>query len=298
MLTEASRILIDTSGSAEIAARYTDILRSGIHVLSSNKNIVDLPADVLQSFQRGGTRSVGTDFAAYNTHCWYEAALGGGVPIAKVLRQLADVGETVTEVEAVVSGTWASIFNTIAPATDPNGAASSAKFSSAACDCYSLGLLEPDPRSDLSGRDAAMALSLISMVIGDPVRVDDVAVNMPLAGPLPECSTLADLMRVTSQYDAQMAALVEEAASKNQVPRLIASYRRGKGCSVEIRMLDRDDVFARLPDSQNAFVIRTEANTEGTLLKGACAGSPSIVDVIYADLIQLVKFAFTKAQVR
>lgn len=84
---------------------------------------------------------------------YYEAAIGGGIPIVKTLRESL-VGTRVRAVFGILNGTC----NFILSEMEARGLA----FADALKAAQRLGLAEPNPEADISGADAAQKLALLS----------------------------------------------------------------------------------------------------------------------------------------
>ena len=84
--------------------------------------------------------------AAAGRRVKYEATVGAGLPVIDTFRKLDETGDRVLRIDGCVSGTLMFVLSEVSAGK---------AFSAAVLDAMSRGYTEPDPRDDLSGRDAA-----------------------------------------------------------------------------------------------------------------------------------------------
>ncbi|KQZ63574.1 MULTISPECIES: bifunctional aspartate kinase/homoserine dehydrogenase I [unclassified Lysobacter] len=202
-------LIVDCSGSDAVAAYYPQWLAAGIHVVTPNKQAGAGPLARYEAI-RAATRNGGGKFR-------YEATVGAGLPVIQTLRSLLDTGDELTEVEGILSGTLAWLFNRY------DG---SAAFSELVREAHRLGYTEPDPRDDLSGTDVARKLVILAREAGRPLSLEQVDVE----------SLVPDALRTVSK-DEFMARLDELDAPLKQ--RFDAARAAGLGLRYLAR-LDRD----------------------------------------------------------
>ena len=87
----------------------------------------------------------------------YEATVGAGLPIIDTYRKLAETGDRVLRIEGCVSGTLMYVLSEVSAGRP---------FSRAVREAVERGYAEPDPRDDLSGRDAARKGLILARMIG------------------------------------------------------------------------------------------------------------------------------------
>lgn len=148
-------VVIDCSGSAEVAERYEGWLAAGIHVVTPNKQA---GAGPLPRYQR-----IRAAAAASGARFRYEATVGAGLPVITTLRDLVDTGDEVLAIEGIFSGTLAWLFNRF------DG---SQPFSQLVAQARSMGYTEPDPRDDLSGVDVARKLVILAREAGHALSLN------------------------------------------------------------------------------------------------------------------------------
>jgi homoserine dehydrogenase len=132
-----------------------DALRAGKPVVTANKELLAHAGAEL--FEAAG--KAGVDLL-------FEAAVGGGIPIIRPLRESL-VGERVRRVTGIVNGTT----NFILTRMSEEGAS----YADALAEAQRLGFAEPDPSADVEGLDAGAKLAILaSIAFGAAVVADDV----------------------------------------------------------------------------------------------------------------------------
>lgn len=169
----------NTSAILETAARQ------GFDVVLANKKPL---ADGLETYERllGSCESNGRRLR-------YEATVGAGLPIIDTHRKLAETGDRVLKIHGCVSGTLTYVLSEITAGRS---------FSQAVRDAMTRGYAEPDPRDDLSGRDAARKGLILARMLGyrgaAPAADDLVPLqyrNLPLDEFLSRLAELDDMWR-------------------------------------------------------------------------------------------------------
>ena len=87
----------------------------------------------------------------------FEATVGAGMPILDTHRKLVDSGDRVLRVEGCFSGTLGYVLSSVSQGKP---------FSTAVREAVALGYAEPDPREDLSGRDAGRKGLILGRLLG------------------------------------------------------------------------------------------------------------------------------------
>ena len=124
-------------------------------VITANKELLSKEGKYL--FALAGER---------NVDLLFEAAVAGGIPLIRVLRQSL-LGEPVEKIMGIVNGTTNYILSQMEEKAMP--------YSEALLEAQKLGYAESDPTSDVSGQDAASKAAIIAMVaFGADVSLDDV----------------------------------------------------------------------------------------------------------------------------
>jgi aspartokinase/homoserine dehydrogenase 1 len=87
----------------------------------------------------------------------YEATVGAGLPIIDTYRKLDETGDRVLRIDGCISGTLMYVLSEVSAGRP---------FSQAVREAVERGYAEPDPRDDLSGRDAARKGLILARMMG------------------------------------------------------------------------------------------------------------------------------------
>jgi homoserine dehydrogenase len=149
-------VVVETMGGIEPARTLiTEALKAGKPVVTANKELL---ANVGPELYRAA-EAAGLDLL-------FEAAVGGGIPIIRPLRESLK-GERIRRVMGIVNGTTNYILTRMTE--------SGASYHDALAEAQSLGYAERDPTADVEGYDAgAKAAILASIAFGAAVAAGDV----------------------------------------------------------------------------------------------------------------------------
>ncbi len=149
-------IIIELMGGLEPARTYiVEALKAGKHVVTANKDLVAVDGEELLN-------------VAAEHHCdfLFEAAVAGGIPILRPLKQCL-AGNHLTEVMGIVNGTT----NFILTKMSQDGM----EFADALALATELGYAEADPTADIEGLDAGRKVAIMSSIaFNSRVVFDDV----------------------------------------------------------------------------------------------------------------------------
>ncbi len=141
------------SGSAEVSVRAA--LARGKHVVTANKALL----------ARHGV-SLAKLAEANNACLNYEAAVAGGIPVVKTLRE-AMSGNEISRVYGILNGTC----NYILTRMEAEGLS----FEDCLADAQRLGYAEADPTFDIEGNDTAHKLAILtSLAFGTEISSDSI----------------------------------------------------------------------------------------------------------------------------
>lgn len=192
----------------------------------------------------------------------YEAAVAGGIPVIKGLREGA-AANLIHHVYGVLNGTC----NYILSAMESTGAA----FDAVLAEAQALGYAEADPSFDIDGVDAAHKLSILaSLAFGTAIDFDAVAITgirHIIAADIAEAAALGYRVRLVAMGEAGPRGL----------------FQRVHPCLVPM-----DHPLAHVTGSLNAVV--AEGNHVGRLLfQGRGAGEGPTASAVVADLIDIAR---------
>ncbi|MBO43059.1 MAG: homoserine dehydrogenase [Rhodospirillaceae bacterium] len=153
-------IVLELIGGSEGVAKQVceSAIAAGRHVVTANKALIALHGtDLAQASEKAGVSLA------------YEAAVGGGIPVIKALRE-GFSGNRITKVQGILNGTC----NYILSAMRESGRA----FDDVLTEAQKLGYAEADPSFDVDGVDTAHKLAILaSLAFGCEVNFDDVYVE-------------------------------------------------------------------------------------------------------------------------
>jgi len=198
----------------------------------------------------------------------FEAAVAGGIPVIKGLREGAAANE-IARVYGVLNGTC----NFILSKMESEGR----DFSDVLAEAQALGYAEADPSFDIDGVDAAHKLSILaSLAFGTRPAFDQVAVHgvrHVIAADIAEAASLGYRIRLVG---------IAEAGAKGLFQR------------VHPHLVPVDHPLAHVTGSLNAVV--AEGNFVGRLFfEGAGAGDGPTASAVVADLIDIARGEFGPA---
>ncbi len=199
---------------------------------------------------------------ASNAALKFEAAVAGGIPVIKGLREGA-AANAIARVYGILNGTCNFILSKME--------AEGRDFAEVLAEAQALGYAEADPSFDIDGVDAAHKLSILAAIaFGTQPAFDDVAiggVRHVLAADIAQAASLG--------YRVRLVGVAEEGAN--------GLFQR-----VHPHLVPLDHPLAHVTGSTNAVV--AEGNFVGRLLfQGAGAGDGPTASAVVADLIDIAR---------
>ena len=192
----------------------------------------------------------------------FEAAVAGGIPVIKGLREGA-AANAVSRVYGILNGTCNFILSKME--------AEGRDFAEVLSEAQALGYAEADPSFDIDGVDAAHKLAILAAIaFGTQPAFADVAthgIRPVLAADIAEAAALGYRIRLVGVAEAGPSGL----------------FQRVHPCLVPL-----DHPLAHVTGSTNAVV--AEADFAGRLLfQGAGAGAGPTASAVVADLIDIAR---------
>ncbi|XP_059639992.1 bifunctional aspartokinase/homoserine dehydrogenase, chloroplastic-like [Cornus florida] len=268
-------VLVDCTSDSNIASRYHDWLRRGIHVITPNKKANSGPLDQylkLRALQR----------KSY-THYFYEATVGAGLPIISTLQGLLETGDKILRIEGIFSGTLSYIFNNFIRTR---------AFSEVVVEAKKAGYTEPDPRDDLSGTDVARKVIILARESGLKLELSDIPVESLVPEPLRASASGEDFLLQLPQFDQDMAKKLQDAEDAGEVLRYVGvvDVANQKGV-VELGRYKNDHPFAQLSGSDNIIAFTTERyKNQPLIVRGPGAGAEVTAGGIFSDVLRLASY--------
>jgi homoserine dehydrogenase len=197
----------------------------------------------------------------------YEAAVAGGVPVIKGLREGA-AANRIMRVYGILNGTCNYILSTMEREGKP--------FDDVLADAQRMGYAEADPTFDIDGIDAAHKLSILSsLAFGTEIdfpSVDITGIRHVLAADIREAAALG--------FKVRLVALAECEAEGGEN---VGLFQR-----VHPMLVPLDHPLAHVDGALNAVV--AEGNFVGRLFfQGAGAGEGPTASAVVADVIDVAR---------
>ena len=194
---------------------------------------------------------------------YYEAAVGGAIPILRPLRE-SIVGDHVHRIMGIVNGTT----NYILTKMDERGS----EFSSALKEAQELGFAETDPTADIEGHDAAAKAAILAgLAFHTRVTIDDVY-----------CEGIFKI----SARDVQVAQDI------NHIIKLLAIAESTQDNHISVRvhptLIPREHPLASVRNSFNAIFVEAESAGE-LMFYGRGAGGAPTASAVLGDLIAVAR---------
>lgn len=246
------KIVIETIGGIGIAYEYTKrALLKGKSVVTSNKELVATYGPELMQMAKDN-----------NVHYFYEASVGGGIPIIRPLNQCLAANE-IDKIMGILNGTTNYILSKMKN--------ENMSFDNALKEAKEKGYAEADPTADIEGHDACRKIAILSSIaFGEFVDYNEIYTE--------------GITKITSKD-------IEIVRSMNSVIKLIAKSERKNGkisVMVSPLIIDNDHSLSHVEDVFNAIEVQGDAI--GTaMFYGRGAGKLPTASAVVADIIDIVK---------
>lgn len=226
-------------------------LENGKHVVTANKMLIALHGNEI--FAAASARGLMVAF---------EAAVAGGIPIIKALREGLS-GNKVEWVAGIINGTSNFILTEIWD--------KGRDFAEALKDAQTLGYAEADPTFDVEGIDAAHKLTILaSIAFGIPLQFHKVYTE--------------GITGVTATDVAYAQAL------GYRIKLLAIARRAAKGIELRVHptLIPERRLIANVNGVMNAILVKGDA-VGATLYYGAGAGAEPTASAVVADIVDVVR---------
>ena len=188
----------------------------------------------------------------------FEAAIAGGVPLIRVLRESL-LGEPVEKVIGIVNGTTNYILSQMEEKGVP--------YDDALLEAQQLGYAESDPTADVTGQDAASKAAIIAMVaFGADICFDDV------------------LFEGIEDITSSDMAFAQKAGATIKLLAMVTKSDDEIEARVYPAMLPNSHPLASVRDSFNAVFIEGKA-VDNLMLFGRGAGGMPTASAVLGDVI-------------
>jgi len=245
-------VVVELIGGYGIARQLVlEAIAAGKHVVTANKAL--LAVHGTEIFKAAAARGVIVGF---------EAAVAGGIPIIKALRE-GLTANRIQWVAGIINGTT----NFILTEMRDRGL----DFDVALKDAQRLGYAEADPTFDIEGVDAAHKATLISVIaFGIPVQFDKCHIE-----------GITQLASADIKYAEQLGY---------RIKLLGITRRTDKGVELRVHptLIPARRLIANVDGAMNAVVVQGDA-VGATLYYGKGAGSEPTASAVIADLVDIAR---------
>jgi len=245
-------IVIELIGGYGIAkALVLEAIEAGKHVVTANKALLAVHGtEIFAAAQAKGVMVA------------FEAAVAGGIPIIKALRE-GLTANSIQWVAGIINGTTNFILSEMRD--------KGLDFSVVLQEAQRLGYAEADPTFDIEGVDAAHKITLMSAIaFGIPVQFDKAHVE-----------GIAQLGAVDIKYAEQLGY---------RIKLLGVTKRTVKGIELRVHpsLVPTQRLIANVEGAMNAVMVHGDA-VGTTLYYGKGAGSEPTASAVIADLVDITR---------
>ncbi len=245
-------IIVELLGGYEPARSLAlRALANGKHVVTANKALIAKHGNEIFAAARAAGTMVG-----------FEAAVAGGIPIIKAIRE-GLAGNRLEWVAGIINGTA----NFILTEMRDKGR----DFPDVLAEAQALGYAEADPAFDVEGIDAAHKLTILaSIAFGIPLQFDKVYIE--------------GISRVTRED----VAYAEQLGYRIKHLGIARRDERGAQLRVHPTLIPQRQLLASVSGVMNAVLVKGDAIGQ-SLFYGAGAGAEPTASAVVADIIDVVR---------
>ena len=244
-------IVIEVIGGTDIAK---DVI---IHAIKHKKHVVTANKALLA--KHGNEIFALAD--EYSVQVRYEAAVAGGIPIIKIIRE-ALAANKIDWIAGIINGTGNFILSEMQ--------SKNRKFGDVLAEAQALGYAEADPTFDVEGIDAAHKLSLLaSIAFGIPLQFDKVY-----------CEGITKISLQDVIYAKELGYTIKH---------LGFAFRRETGFELRVHptLIPNSTLLANVNGVKNAVMV--DAHPLGqSLYYGDGAGGGATASAVMADVMDLI----------
>ncbi len=264
-------VIIDCTGSRQVAMQYDDYLSHGMHVITANKIANGEDMAYYQKIRQTAKNN--------NKRFLYETNIGAGLPVIEPLQKLLKSGDELHRFEGILSGSLSYIFGEIHQGLSLSEATLKAK---------DLGYTEPDPREDLNGLDVARKVLIVAREAGMQINLSDITVESVLPEAYENLPTAAVFLQRLPELDKAFAQRVKEAEQKHEVLRYVATLVDGQ-CKVSIASLPENNPLHGVKDGENVLAFYSKYyQPKPLVIKGYGAGPAVTAAGVFSDVLRVV----------
>ena len=259
-------IVIEVIGGTTLAKDVImHAIKNGKHVVTANKALLAEHGNEIFAFAE-----------AHNVHVAYEAAVAGGIPIIKVMRE----GLAANKIEwlaGIINGTGNFIMTEMRDKGRP--------FADVLTEAQELGYAEADPTFDVEGIDAAHKLALLaSIAFGIPLQFDKVY-----------CEGITAITLQDVNYAEELGYRIKHLgfAVRREGDDSGDNSTAGIELRVHPTLIPQNALLANVNGVKNAVLVNSHPLGQ-TLYCGDGAGAGATASAVMADVMDLVRVLGSK----
>jgi len=264
-LPDATRyVLVDVTATAETGPLLLEALGMGIPIVTANKiPLAETPGWFEQA--RAASQHASTPFR-------YECTVGGSLPVISTLVDLMTTGDTIQRIVALPSSSLSCIlggFNRGLP------------LDAAIADAMRRGFAEPNPLTDLAGRDALRKIVILAKTMGLPTSIGDVDQEPLLDQDYP------DFEAFQGDGMARLATHLMAARQPGMVTYYVGSASADGTVTLGLCSFPQASVWGTLEPSENIFLFSTSRFGDLPVVVRGIGGGPILTaSGVLADIIK------------
>lgn len=245
-------ILVELIGGTTVARELVEAaIVSGKHVVTANKALIAVHGNEIFALAE-----------KHGVEVRYEAAIAGGIPIVKALRE-GLAGNRIEWLAGIINGTG----NFILTEMRDKGR----EFSDVLAEAQALGYAEADPTFDVEGIDAAHKLVILaSLAFGIPLKFDAVYTE-----------GITELTTQDVGYALELGYIIKHLGIAKQ-------HAEGVELRVHPTLIPDHLLLSDVDGVKNAVLVEGSA-VGPTLYYGAGAGAQPTASAVVADLVDLAR---------
>lgn len=245
-------IVVEVMGGVEPARTLIlDAIARGKHVVTANKHLIATQGEEI--FHAAQERGVTVA---------YEAAVAGGIPIIKALRE-GLAADRIESVSGIVNGTS----NFILTMMREKGVS----FSEALHQAQELGYAEADPTFDIEGIDAAHKMTILAgLAFGTPFNYE------------------AAVTQGISSLQARDISIADALGYRIKLIGQAKRTTRGIELGVHPRLVRKESLFSQIDGVMNAVEVQADG-LGPTFYSGRGAGERPTASAVVADIIDIAR---------
>jgi homoserine dehydrogenase len=246
-------IVVELIGGLEPARTLTlKAIAEGKHIVTANKAVIARYGDEIYTAANQA-----------GVYVLLEAAVGGGIPIIKPLKQSLGVNR-IKSVIGIVNGTTNYILTKMTTA--------GADFAEVLAEAQQLGYAEADPTADVDGLDAADKIGILATIaFGDRVKREEIA-----------CEGIRNVSATDISYADKLGFVIKLLA--------IAKIHNQHD-SLEVRvhptLVPKTHPLANINDVYNAILVEGEPLGQ-VMFFGPGAGAGATASAVVSDIVNIV----------